>query len=198
MAVGSSAPPGGNGAEAYADAIAVGLAMVVSRLTDWLNSLCSWENVGQVSQHLFGQQSVSMAWDYSEANVLAESGGSFAAALSHVARAWELARTGGPIGTVQQADASSLEYHDLVVSTDPPYYDNIGYADLSDFFYIWLRHCLEPTLPDLFATLLVPKVDELIANPDRHGGRTAPSHSSSPDLTECSRGCARVPTRTSR
>ena len=161
---------GGEGARAYADAIALGLSFAISRLSDWSNSLCRWEKVGQVSQQLFAQQSVKMAWDYSEANVFSESSGSFAAALAYVAKAWELSHGRGPVASVAQTDARSRAYENVVVSTDPPYYDNINYSDLSDFFYVWLRRSLRDVLPEWVPTLLTPKADELVANPYRHDG----------------------------
>ncbi|MDK8178781.1 DUF1156 domain-containing protein [Micrococcus luteus] len=170
LPLGESLVDGGRGAQAYADAIALGLSFAISRLSDWSNSLCRWEKVGQVSQQLFAEQSIKMAWDYSEANVLGGSSGSFAAALAYVAKAWELSYARGPIAEVAQADARYRSYEGVVVSTDPPYYDNINYSDLSDFFYVWLRRSLRDIVPDLVPTLLTPKADELVANPYRHDG----------------------------
>ena len=161
---------GGTGPAAYADAVAMGLAFAVSRLSDWSNSLCGWEKVGQVSQQLFKMQAISMTWDYSEANVVGNSSGSFAAAVAYVANAWALNPAAGS-GVVVQADASRRNYGGIVVSTDPPYYDNVGYADLADFFYVWLRRGLTSILPSVVQTLLTPKNDELVANPFRQDGQ---------------------------
>ncbi|BCW69971.1 DUF1156 domain-containing protein [Arthrobacter sp. NicSoilB8] len=160
---------GGSGAEAYADVVATYLGLALSRLADWSNSLCRWESNGQVSQQSYGRQSVTWTWDFSEANTLASSSGSFDAAIKAVARALELSRASGP-ATVTQADAAQRSYDNLVIATDPPYYDNIGYADLSDLFYIWLRKTLRDVHPSLFSTMLVPKAEELVAEPFRHGG----------------------------
>jgi putative DNA methylase len=169
MESGASLMDGGRGAEAYADAVTIYLSLALSRLADWSNTLCRWESKGQVSQQLFGRQSVTMTWDFSEANTLASSSGSYDAALKSVARALDLSRADG-FGAAEQANAARRSYEGLVIATDPPYYDNIGYAALSDLFYVWLRKILRPTLPDLFSTMLVPKADELVAEPFRHNG----------------------------
>ena len=161
---------GGTGAKAYSQAIGLYLALVLSRLTDWSNALCRWEPMGQVSQQLFGKQSVSMVWDFSEANPLGTSSGSWVAANAYVTAALEKAFCGVP-GHSVQADAARRNYSDVVVSTDPPYYDNIPYADLSDFFYGWLRNTLNETFPSLFDMLQVPKQDELVADQYRLGSK---------------------------
>jgi putative DNA methylase len=152
-----------------ADVIVTYLALAVSRLADWSNSLCGWENNAQVSQHLFGGQRISMLWDYSEANVLAKSSGSFMACITTVGRSLALL-TGSSAASVVQHDAATVHYGSLV-ATDPPYYDNVGYADLSDFFYVWLRRSLANIYPELMATVLTPKADELVADPYRRGGK---------------------------
>lgn len=168
---GSPLHAGGSGGIAYADAVATYLALAVSRLSDWSSSICRWESTGEVSQQVFGQQAIPMTWDYSEANVLGSSSGSFAAAVRYVGSALRQAYANGKSG-VRQADAVSRDYPArCVVSTDPPYYDNIGYSDLSDFFYVWLRRVLAEVYPALFSTLLVPKGEELVANPYRLGGK---------------------------
>ena len=132
---------GGNGALARSQAIATYLALAVSRLSDWSNAFCRWESVGQVSQQLFGQQSISMAWDYSEAAVLGQTNsGSFGACIKSTVSA--LSKLTGIVpGYAVQANAADREYSGYVLSTDPPYYDNVPYADLSDFFY-----CLAATV----------------------------------------------------
>jgi len=159
------------GRPGYADAVATYLGLVVSRLSDWSGSLCRWEPVGQVSQQVFGKQTVNMTWDFSETAALASSSvGSFGACLSTVLRSLE--QLGGTVSAiVTQANAVERDYAGLVVNTDPPYYDNIGYADLSDYFYVWLRRSLGSIHPDLFGTMLVPKAEELVANPFRHHGK---------------------------
>lgn len=162
---------GDGGSPEYADAVATYLGLVVSRLSDWSGSLCRWEPVGQVSQQVFGKQTVNMTWDYSETSALAPSSvGSFGACLSTVMRSLEQL-SGTVPAVVEQANAAERDYAGLVVNTDPPYYDNIGYSDLSDYFYVWLRRCLGSVHPELFGTMLVPKAEELVANPFRHEGK---------------------------
>jgi putative DNA methylase len=112
-----------------------------------------------------------MAWDFAEANPFSNSGGNFTKSLSYVAMGIDYLPASG-IGHSLQLDAATNGMSaDKIVSTDPPYYDNIGYADLSDYFYIWLRRSLKPIFPDLFATLAAPKAEELVATPYRHGSK---------------------------
>lgn len=166
---------GGRGAVAYADAVNVYLALIMSRVADWNNALSRWESKAQVPQQLFGRQTISMTWDFSEANPLSDSTGSFMASAKNLVLSFSKDSSGSALeGSAVQADACTQSIGTgKIVSTDPPYYDNIGYADLSDFFYVWLRTTLKPVLPDLFATVAVPKAEELVATPDRHGGREA-------------------------
>lgn len=171
---GNSTPifQGGDGAKAYSDAVAVYLGFGVDRSSDFWCSLCIWANQpkNEIVAHVFGRQTLQMTWDFGEVNVFSGSGGNFIKNLEYVAKA--IAVGGCCFGTAIQADA---HYQNIsvgkVISTDPPYYDNIGYADLSDFFYVWLRRSLRGVFPDLFATLAVPKAEELVATPSRHGGR---------------------------
>lgn len=163
---------GGTSAAAYADAVSIYLGFAVSKSTDYQNALCTWrsdpknEGVG----HLFARQAIPMVWDYAEGAILGNAAGALSRQISSVATALNLLPAAAS-GEVSQADAASRDYSNYVVSTDPPYYDNIGYSDLSDFFYIWLRRSLKRTLPNLLSTMLVPKVEELVANPYRHGGK---------------------------
>jgi len=170
-AEGASFLEGGTEALARADSIVTLVALAVSRLADWSNSLCRWESTGQVSQQLFAQQSIPMTWDFSEANTLGVSSGSFAACVKNVASAIGNSYC-GIAGHAFQADAvAAIPNHPgALVTTDPPYYDNIGYSDLSDFFYVWIRRALGSVYPSLLGTILVPKASELVANPYRHGG----------------------------
>lgn len=163
---------GGRGATAYAEAIGVYLAFALSRTGDWSNSLSRWESKAQVPQQLFGRHAIPMVWDYAETNLLCESTGSFAASIENLSKSFIKSSAGHVSeGYAAQADAQSQTISDWkVVSTDPPYYDNIGYADLSDFFYVWLRKTLKPIYPGLYATVAVPKAEELVATPYRHGG----------------------------
>ena len=163
---------GGNGATAYAEGLAVYLALIVSKTADSNNALCPWEPVAQCPRQLYGRQGIPMIWDYAEANPLHDSSGGFLTNVDVSIRSFASFPAMGQTASVQQQDASqSAILPGEVVSTDPPYYDNIGYADLSDFFYIWLRRSLKAILPDLFATISVPKSEELIASPYRHGSK---------------------------
>lgn len=162
---------GGIGATAYAQAIGVYLAFAIDRLAMTGNSLVRWNAVGEKAQHCFGRQALPMLWDFAEPNFLANATGSLSSAVfySYDPLSWLPAELQG---TVLQADAQRQKLStDKVISSDPPYYDNIGYADLSDFFYVWLRRSLRPIFPGLYATLAVPKAEELVATAYRHGGK---------------------------
>ncbi len=162
---------GGNGATAYADAVGVYLSMAISKMSDAQSSLCRWKTTMDQSIATFGRQALPMVWDYSEANAFGDMAGDPIVSLKNMMRVVEQLPATIP-GHVRQADAQSQTLsEDKVVSTDPPYYDNIGYADLSDYFYVWLRYSLKSVLPDLFATVAVPKVEELVATPYRHGSK---------------------------
>ena len=165
---------GGSGAEAYADAVATYLAFALDKLADLNNSLVGWEPKAQCPRHLFGRQSIPMVWDYAEANPLSNSSGSFNTIIQGISKAMKAPFFGVSSSTnnsVSPGNAMAREYKDLIVSTDPPYYDNIGYADLSDFFYVWLRKSLRTIHPSVVGTMLTPKADELVANPYRHDGK---------------------------
>lgn len=171
MAEGPALEDGGTGATAYADAVATYLGFAVSKALARNNTMCSWESAMDRLRGSFQRQAISMSWDFAEANPLTSSGGGLAAVLqSEVEVLYSLGA--GAIGEAIQADAGNRSYSDMLISTDPPYYDNIGYSDLSDFFYIWLRRSLRPTYPRLLSTMLVPKAEELVANPYRHGGKS--------------------------
>ncbi len=162
---------GGTGATAYAEAVGVYLALAVSRTADTCNSLCRWQDSHARVLRLFARQAVPMVWNFAEPNVFANALGDVATAIDTIATALpSLGHATSPV-VVAQADARSGSSNTSVYSTDPPYYDNIGYADLSDFFYVWLRRTLKTVFPDLFATLAVPKAEELVATPYRHHGR---------------------------
>ena len=166
---------GGTTARAYAEALSVYLGLGVGRSADFWCSIATWspQPKNELVSHAFTKQAIPMTWDFAEANPLSDSGGNFTQNLSFVAKCVERLGTGVP-GHAAQFDASSPPtWTGRLVSTDPPYYDNIGYADLSDFFYMWLRRALRASLPELFATLAVPKGEELVATPYRHGGKAA-------------------------
>lgn len=163
---------GGSGVSAYAEAVGVYLGIALSRLTDICNSLCRWESSKTQVRNLFGRQAIGMMWDFAENNVFADAAGDYGVSLGNMVRALlELPANAG--GFAQHADAQTQTISAAkVVSTDPPYYDNIAYADLSDFFYVWLRKSLKPIFPTIYATLAVPKAEELVATPYRHGSKT--------------------------
>ncbi|MFC5221220.1 DUF1156 domain-containing protein [Bifidobacterium leontopitheci] len=161
---------GGTGAQAYADAISVYLSLAVSRQTDYSSSICSWHNGRDTIRNVFARQAIPMAWDYAEVNPFSTKSGSFLGQVNWVAEAIQNVPA-HPKGEAQQADAATRDYKNVVVSTDPPYYDNIGYSDLSDYFYVWLRRMLKDILPSTVRTTLTPKAQELVANPYRHGGK---------------------------
>ncbi|MDE0208009.1 MAG: DUF1156 domain-containing protein [Candidatus Tectomicrobia bacterium] len=162
---------GGTGATAYAEALAIYLSLAVDKVADRNSTVCSWATLREHARNTFGRQAIPMVWDFAESNVLSDSSGNFEGGVASIVSALGSVNPSN-IGRGKQADAQSQEIAtQKVVSTDPPYYDNIGYADLSDFFYVWLRYSLKPILPKLFATLAVPKVQELVATPYRHGGK---------------------------
>jgi len=161
----------------YADAVATYLALSISKAADLASSQCHWQ---PNPQHLkiaptFARHALSMNWDYAEGNPFSDSSGNFWRQIELINEVLSEIGT-GKLGNVSQQDAASFVTDlaaKIAVSTDPPYYDNVPYADLSDFFYVWLRHSLKSVYPDLFGTLLVPKAQELVAEPFRQGGREA-------------------------
>ena len=161
----------GCGADAYADAVVTYLALGISRLADMCNAFCMWESSRTQVRHLFTRQAIPMMWDFAENNVFNNAGGDFQISVGSVIRALERLPAIG-IGRVAQRDARVRvrESSGAAISTDPPYYDNVGYADISDFFYVWMRANLSQIWPDEFSTLVTPKVEEMIADPGRHGG----------------------------
>lgn len=158
-------------ADDYACAISIYLTFAVTRISQYWSNLASWHNAGEKLQPVFGRQAVPMVWDYAEGNPFSDSTGNFNGSVAWIEKCFRSFMARGK-GRALHADAASQEISaGNVVSTDPPYYDNIGYADLSDFFYVWLRRALRPHLPQLFATVTTPKEGELVATPARHGGR---------------------------
>lgn len=160
---------GGSGAVAYGDAVATYLALAVSRFVDFSNVICSWDAGNTNLRQLFSRQAVPMAWDFVETNPL-NGVVPVTAAFEWAASSLE-ALPARASGVVAQLDAAHLELTDrFLISTDPPYYDNIGYADLADIFYVWLRRALRGVYPQLTSTLLTPKSSELVATPYRFEG----------------------------
>ena len=162
---------GGSQATALAEAASVYLALSVSKMADAQSSLCRWKPSMDQSIATFGRQALPMVWDFSEANPMGGMAGDPLVSAKNMMRVLERLPAVGN-GSAVQKDAQSQKISEgRFVSTDPPYYDNIGYADLSDFFYIWLRRSVGSVFPQLFATIAVPKDEELVATPHRHGSR---------------------------
>jgi putative DNA methylase len=161
-----------NGLESsYADAVATYLGLAVGRLSDICNALCRWEVSKTQVRNLFTRQAIAMLWDFAEPNIFSQTAGDYSISLGNLLRALEHLPARGDC-VLRQLNAETLmNDRPRMFSTDPPYYDNVPYADLSDFFYVWLRRCLQPVYPQLLGTMLVPKAEELIAEPFRHGGR---------------------------
>jgi putative DNA methylase len=160
----------GLGAKAYADSVGVYLGIAVDKAADYNSTISRWIPGGETMRNTFGRQALPMVWDYCEANILGSATGSFDSAFTQTAKVIEVI-VPSSAGAASQSDAQNATVGDRIVSTDPPYYNNIGYADLSDFFYVWLRRALRPVFPDLFATMAVPKAEELVACTYRHGSK---------------------------
>lgn len=164
---------GGAGARAYADAVVTYLGFAISKMADRGSSICTWFTERDSTRNTFARQAIPMTWDYAELNTLLEGTGSFLGAVEWTAESLDgVPSFAAPPSSSHQSDATS-SINGLVnplISTDPPYYDNIGYADLSDFFYVWLRRSLGAVYPDIFRTVLVPKGAELVATPYRFNG----------------------------
>lgn len=163
---------GGSGARAYGEGIAIMLTMLLGRCADFWSTLATWspEPKNELVSHAFSMHTVQMTWDFGEVNPFSDSGGSLSTNLKYVIKAVERLGVGSE-GYSEQAAAQDVGLEGGIVSTDPPYYDNIGYADLSDYFYVWHRAALARVVPDLVASLRTPKAEELVSDPDRHGGR---------------------------
>lgn len=160
-------------ASAYTVTVTTFLALALDRCADFNNNLCTWNASNQKIMHLFGRQAIPMVWDFAEANILGNSVGAWQTCMEYVSDCIEV--IGGT--SIQSGDACQIDaagtwnnVHGILVSTDPPYYDNIGYAALSDFFYVWLRRTIGELYPDLFNTIVVPKTPELTASPERFAG----------------------------
>ncbi len=167
---------GGMESTAYGDAVAVYLTLALNKIADRGSVLCGWDRGYQKIGNTFGRQAIPMKWDFVESNFFSGSTGSIEGAFEFTAKAIP-AISRSQIGLSSQHNASGQDISSgKVISTDPPYYDNIGYADLSDFFYVWIRRALKPYFADLFSTISVPKAEELIAAPYRHGGKELAEH----------------------
>ena len=164
---------GGTGTTAYAEAVSLYLAFSADKVADYWSTVCTWHNSRELVRNTFSRQAIPMSWDYAEANVFSSSTGNWLAMVDWVRKCLKRFPKADTGAASQWDAAEQTQSFSKVVSTDPPYYDNIGYADLSDFFYVWLRRSLKAVYPDLFATLAVPKAEELVASPYRHGGKGA-------------------------
>ena len=166
---------GGTGAEAYADAIATYLGLCVSRQANRSSNLSFWHTGGAKVEQVFARQVLPMVWDFCEANPFSDSSGNFVGQVGYLANVVATApATNAQAAVIQQDAAGATPLVDgAVIATDPPYYDNVPYADISDFFYVWLRKTLQGIHGDLFRRLLTPKNEELVAFAYRHESKDA-------------------------
>ncbi len=170
-AVGKSLATDGDESAAYADAVATYLAFAVDKGANYWSSVCAWHVTRDGIVSTFGRQAIPMVFDYAEANPQSHSSGNFLLGIEQAAEMVD-SLGAGTAGFGTQADAATQTIsRGKLVSTDPPYFDNVPYADLSDFFYVWLRRTLRSSFPDLFDTVAVPKAEELVAFAYRHGGK---------------------------
>ena len=175
---------GGTGAKAYAEAVSVYLAFGLSKLTDYHSTITTWHSGREIIRNTFGRHALPMTWDFTEANAFSTSTGNWRNCIRWGVKTLDALRIASN-GIEQQSDAQTISYADgALISTDPPYYDNIGYADLSDFFFCWMKPLLRPVYPDLFGVLATPKSEELVATPIGMAARKLRSRFSS---TECRR-----------
>ena len=180
LAAGLSGDPtplrdGGTSAKAYAEAVSVYLAFALNRSADRGSSICTWDSSPKMEalRNTFARQALPMTWDFAEGNPFSKASGNF---LNNVNWVITTIKKFAPfsIGIERQHDAQTIHYpKESIISTDPPYYDNIGYADLSDFFFCWMKPLIRPVYPELFGVLATPKAEELVATPYRQGGKEA-------------------------
>ncbi|TVU52848.1 MAG: DUF1156 domain-containing protein [Arthrospira sp. PLM2.Bin9] len=164
---------GGNGARAYSEAIAIYLGFIVDQLANHQSHICSWHSGNEQLRNVFARQAIPMTWDFADSNPFCQSSGSFNNLFERMIKGFE-ALPASSIATIIQQDAQVSHKNDdipKIISTDPPYYDAVPYADLSDFFYTWLRQSLGEIFPDICSTLLVPKANEMVADHFRHGSK---------------------------
>ena len=167
---------GGLGAIAYSDAICTYLACIVDRMVYYGSSLTSWLPKDNALRDCMPRQVLAMTWDFAECNPLGKSSGDVMTCVNAISNYLDVATPFAPAFAAQRDAQSAVSDGSYIFSTDPPYYDNISYADLSDYFYVWLRRALKPVFPSLFATLAVPKLGELVASSHRHGGKEKAEH----------------------
>ena len=164
---------GGRSTRAYSEAVCLYSAFAITKMADRGSTICTWDSSRSSLRNTFGRQAIPMTWDFAEGNPFSGSTGSWEPCVEWTWKAIENFSPGNE-GVEIQHDAQSVVYPaGTVISTDPPYYDNIGYADLSDFFFCWMKPVIRPVYPQLFEFLATPKSDELVATPYRHGGKEA-------------------------
>jgi putative DNA methylase len=166
---------GGSGALAYAEAISVYLAFAINRSADRGSTLCTWDSSPKMEalRNTFGRQAIPMTWDFAEGNPFSSASGNFISNVEWVTKVIEKLVPAAE-GAERQMDAQTVLYPaGVVISTDPPYYDNIGYADLSDFFFSWMKRSIRSVFPESFGVMATPKAEELVATQYRHGTREA-------------------------
>lgn len=168
---------GGVDARGYAEAISVYLAFAIDKLADYLSTICIWHTTGEKMANTMRRQAIQMTWGYAEGNPFSSKSGSFGNMIDWICNVIGQLPTNKEGKVLQYNAEIDCGLRNLMISTDPPYYDNIGYADLSDFFYVWMRQSLKEIYPALFSTMMVPKAEELIATPYRHNGSTAKAKS---------------------
>ena len=160
------------GSREYASAVCTYLAFAIDKIADRNSTFSGWDISRESLRNTFAMQTIQMSWDYAESNPFSNSAGCWDNAVDWIVRVLNLLPASLK-GDAQQADAQNNNlFQNIMVSTDPPYYDNIGYADLSDFFYVWMRQALKGMYPTLFHTMLVPKTEELVANPFKFDGNS--------------------------
>ena len=160
---------GGMGVTAYAEAVSLYLVFITNQVANHCSTICGWNSINQSMRSTFARQAIQMTWDFAEVNVFSESSGSFHSLFMRMIEGFDSLAIGRCDDRIVQADARSLRYSkENVISTDPPYYDNIVYADLSDFFFCWMKPLVQPVYPNMFAVLATPKSEELIATIYRH------------------------------
>jgi putative DNA methylase len=158
--------------EQYSSSLSILLAMAVDKGADYWSTMCTWDNTREGIGHTFGRQAIPMSWDYAETNLFSESSGNWSGILDWVYKALvHLPAKGKGIAIQHDAATPAPFCKAAIISTDPPYYDNVPYSNISDYFYVWLRRGLRTILPELFSTIAVPKQPELVANQFRHGGK---------------------------
>ena len=162
----------GTGAKAYAEAVSVYLGFMVGQLANHNSHICSWHSRNTQLRNVFARQAIPITWDFAESNPFCSSSGSFENLHSRMVKGVAEGLPSKSFGSVSQQDATQVNYlSNTIISTDPPYYDNIGYADLSDFFFTWMKPTLKSIYPDIFGVLATPKAEELVATPFRHGSK---------------------------